>query len=194
VSRHADLESGIRAACDECGFENAEECIDWLDGATLTRAQVETLATHFTIGETYFFREPEVFTIIEQQVLPELIVARRASGDRRLRLWSAGCSTGEEAYTLAIVVTRLLADLKDWHVTILGTDLDSRALRKAAMGVFGDWSFRGVPAAVKERYFQPKGERLYKISPSLRAMVHFNYLNLAETPIPRSSRILRPST
>ena len=184
ASRQADLEFGIHDACRELGFENAEECIDWLAGARLTRSQIETLASRFTIGETYFFREPEVFAIIEREVLPKLIAERRAAGDRRLRLWSAGCASGEEAYTLAIVVTQLLVDLKEWHVTILGTDLNAQFLRKAAAGIFSDWSFRGLPPGVKERCFEPAGLRLHKISPALRRMVHFGYLNLAEDTYP----------
>ena len=168
ASRHADLEVGIRGACRELGFDDPEECIDWLAQATLKQSQVETLASRFTIGETYFFREPEVFEIIERDLLPNLVAERRAAGELRLRLWCAGCASGEEAYTLAIVVKQALADLRDWHVTILGTDINPQFLKKAAAGVFGEWSFRAMPTAAKARYFEPIGPRLHKISPDLR--------------------------
>ncbi len=183
ANRSADLELGIRAACRELGFHSADECVEWLATAVLTRAQIETLATHFTVGETYFFREPDVFATIQQEILPPIIRERRESG-RRLRLWSAGCATGEEAYTLAIVVSRLLPDLQDWHVTILGTDIDARALRKAAAGVFSEWSFRTSTPGIKERYFESDGEHHYEIRPQLKKMVQFSYLNLAENAYP----------
>jgi chemotaxis protein methyltransferase CheR len=71
----------------------------------------------------------------------------------RLRIWSAGCSTGEEAYTIAIMLDRLLRDLKDWNITILATDFNPKFLRKATQGVYTEWSFRDAPSWLREQYF-----------------------------------------
>jgi chemotaxis protein methyltransferase CheR len=181
--RSADLEAGLRAACAEFGFDSAEECVDWLASATLNRAEIETLAGHFTIGETYFFREPDIFAALENIVLPELIQARRAT-DRRLRFWSAGCSTGEEAYTLAIILRRILPDIADWRITILGTDINAHALRKAEAGIYGKWSFRGPRLVMRKLFFHERSEGQFEIDPSVREMVDFQYLNLAEDTYP----------
>lgn len=181
--RWADLERGLIAAAAEFGQPNAEACAAWLLAAPLTRAQIEVLASHLTIGETYFFRDPECFAALEQRVLPELIRSR-AGRQQRLRLWSAGCCSGEEAYSLAIVLTRVLPDLADWEITLLATDINPRALHKAATGVFGEWSFRNAAPGFKERYFQRRDERTYEIRPELRRMVTFSYLNLAHATYP----------
>jgi chemotaxis protein methyltransferase CheR len=183
-SRHGDLERGIAGASREFGFSEVEACVEWLLHTPLRRAQIETLASHLTIGETYFFREPRTFSALEAQVLPELIRQRRAAATRHLRIWSAGCASGEETYSLAITLHQALPDLAEWRLSILGTDINPRALSRAAEGIYGDWSFRATPPWVKERYFEKVDERRYAIAPAIRTMVRFAYLNLAEDTYP----------
>jgi len=96
--RWSDLERGIRSAAQEFGFKDAEPCIDWLVSSPLARNQIEILASHLTVGETYFFREHKSFDILEEHLFPELIRTRRR-GEQSLRIWSAGCCTGEEPYS-----------------------------------------------------------------------------------------------
>src|SRR5205823_3964765 len=105
--RRADLVRGIRTAALEMGFEDIEACIRTLTAEPLSRRQIETLASHLTIGETYFFRDRRAFEALEQMVLPELIRARTGR-EQRLRIWSAGCCTGEEPYSVAILLRKLL--------------------------------------------------------------------------------------
>ena len=181
--RFEDLERGLGAAATEFGYADAESCAAWLLTAPLTRAQIEVLASHLTIGETYFFRDPECFAALEREVLPALIRAR-AGRQKRLRIWSAACCSGEEAYSLAIVLTRVLPDWAEWELTLLATDINPRALHKAAAGVFGEWSFRGAAPGFRERYFRPREERMWEILPELRRMVTFSYLNLAKDTYP----------
>jgi chemotaxis protein methyltransferase CheR len=176
--RWPDLQRGIRAAAREFGYADEEACVRWLMSAPLTKLQIEVLAGNLTVGETYFFREPRTFAALEQQVLPELIRARR-DGERRLRFWSAACCTGEEAYSLAILLRRLLPDWRDWNVTILATDVNPRFLHKAAQGVFGEWSFRDAPAWLRDGYFTKLEAKQYEILPELKRMVTFEHLNLA---------------
>lgn len=181
--RRGNLEEGIRSAAREFGFKDVESCLDWLFSTTLEKAQVEVLASHLTVGETYFFRDRNSFQILEERILPPLIQAR-AAGEKRLRIWSAGCATGEEPYTLAIVLCRLIPDLRDWNITILATDINPRFLEKAARGVYSKWSFRDVPPGIVERYFRSAGGDRQELLPEIRKMVNFAYLNLIRDSYP----------
>ena len=182
-ARWRDLERGIRSAAREFGTPDAESCARWLLSAPLTKNQIEILASELTVGETYFFREQRSFAILGERILPELLRVRQGA-ERRLRIWSAGCCTGEEPYSIAILLDRVLPDPRQWHVTILGTDVNPRFLQKAAQGVFGEWSFRDAPAWLKENYFKPVGAQRFEILPRIKAMVTLAYLNLAEDTYP----------
>ncbi len=181
--RWPDLARGLAAAGHELGFEYPNACVPWLKTRELTNRQIETLASHLTVGETYFFRDPESFRTLEQEILPPLIAKRLASG-RTLRLWSAGCCTGEEAYSLAITCARALPDLRAWNVSILATDINPKFLAKAEAGVYSEWSFRGAPGWLRERHFSPVHDKKLALDPTLKSLVHFGYLNLAEDVYP----------
>jgi chemotaxis protein methyltransferase CheR len=181
--RHLDLQRGFTAAAAEFGFADSARCADWLLSASLTRPQLHTLASHLTVGETYFFRERKTFDALAQRILPEL-VRRRRGREQRLRLWSAACCTGEEPYSLAILVQQLLPDWRDWHVTILATDINPRFLQKAAAGVYGEWSFRESPSWFKERYFTRTRDGRFAVEPHIRNCVSFAPLNLAQDCFP----------
>ncbi|MDD5209180.1 MAG: hypothetical protein PHV36_07320 [Elusimicrobiales bacterium] len=178
-----DLERKTVSAAKEFDFSDPEAFVRWVLASPLTSGQLDTLASHLTIHETYFWREPLVFDALCGRILPELVRAR-AGGEKRLRLWSAGCATGEEPYSLAIALRRVVPDPENWHITILATDISPRVLRKAAAGVYGDWSFRNVPPWLKEKYFLPKEKGRYEVVPEIRKMVTFAYLNLAEDIYP----------
>jgi chemotaxis protein methyltransferase CheR len=179
TERRSDLQRGLAAAATEFGFADAAAFADWLLSAPLTRPQLHTLASHLTIGETYFFRERKAFDALAEHILPELFQRRRGR-EQRLRLWSAACSTGEEPYSLAILVQQLLPDWQDWEVTILATDINERSLQKAIAGVYGEWSFRDSPSEFKERYFTHTSDGRFAIAPRIRNCVRFAPLNLAQ--------------
>jgi chemotaxis protein methyltransferase CheR len=181
--RRGDLERGLAYAASELGFEDARSCAHWLLSSEPTKPQLDTLASHLTIGETYFFRERKAFEALATQVLPALIEKRRGH-EQRLRLWSAACSTGEEAYSLAILVRQVLPDWQNWRVSILGTDINGRSLRKATQGVYGDWSFRDAPPGFRERYFEPTADGRYSVLPEVRRGVRFAQMNLAQDGFP----------
>ena len=107
-----ELERGIAAAAGDLGCADLTDCVQWLVSANLSKEQIGTLACHLTVGETYFFREEPILRAVEQHVLPELIRAR--TPERRLRIWSAGCCSGEEPYSLAILLTRVLPEWREW--------------------------------------------------------------------------------
>jgi chemotaxis protein methyltransferase CheR len=181
--RHLDLERALGSAARDLGHENAVDCARWLLDAEISAQELRTLAEHLTIGETYFFRERPAFNALAMQVLPVLIHRKRAD-DRRLRLWSAACSSGEEAYSLAILLQQVLPDWRDWNLSILATDINASSLRKAETGEYSDWSFRESQPDFRERYFLPVGPKRYRVRPEIREMVTFAELNLAEDRFP----------
>jgi chemotaxis protein methyltransferase CheR len=184
-SRWTDLECMVRSASTELGNADPISFIERLLSSAVTSEQIEVLASHLTIGETYFWREPQVFDALEGSILPELIHSR-GSGEQRLRIWCAGCSTGEEAYSIAIALHRTRPDIDDWNVRILATDINPRMLRKAEAGLYGEWSFRNAPPWLPERFFRLKKDGRREVLPEIWKMVSFAYLNLAEDVYPSS--------
>ncbi len=141
-------------------------------------ALLDDLVAGITVGETYFFREPEQIAVIRSAVIPALLAGRTDSGP--LRVWSAGCATGEEPYTLAII---LREQHLDQPAHIVATDLSRAALAQARRARYSRWSLRGVSSAVTSTYFEQVGDR-FILAPSIRGAVDFRYLNLAEDSYP----------
>jgi chemotaxis protein methyltransferase CheR len=140
---------------------------------------LERFASQFIVPETHFFRVAPQIEALRKIVFPAMRELTRDS--RRLRLWSAGCSTGEEAYTLAMLATETL-NLRDLEVSVLGTDLHAGSLEVARAGVYGEWSFRDTPAVVREQYFEAQflellGNR-WSVGAGVRRMTRFQTLNL----------------
>jgi len=180
-ARWPDMLRGMRAAAAEFGFADVDSCLRSLLASAPDRRQVEVLARHLSVGETYFFRDPALFAALERDVLPSLIAARAAA--RRLRIWSAGSCSGEEAYSVAIVLDRLIPDLDRWNVTILGTDINPAFLAKARKAIYRDWSFRATPPALRRRYFDPSPDG-HRLKERYRKLVSFEYLNLVDDVYP----------
>ena len=143
----------------------------------------DQLVATLTVGETYFFRNTGHFNALRREILPELIEDRRRT-TRRIRIWSAGCATGEEPYSVAILLRQLIPDLESWNILIKATDINRSALRQARRGHYRAWSFRGVDRRVQERYFSLNGNRDYVVDRAVRDMVTFEYLNLVEDSYP----------
>ncbi len=181
--RWRDLERGIASARREFNFADEESCIRWLTSSPLTQNQVEVLAGHLTVGETYFFRHKQSFDVLRDHILPELIAARRGK-EQRLRIWSAGCCTGEEPYSLAILLRQMLPDWEEWNITILATDINPRSLEKASRGEYNQWSFREPGVAIQDRYFTRSARGRFELHEDIREMVVFSYLNLAQDAYP----------
>ncbi len=147
------------------------------------------LAVLLTTTETYFFRDQGQFSLLRNQILPDLIDRKRkqrySSNEVKpsLRLWSAGCSTGEEPYSLAILIKELLPEWETWDILILGTDINLETIAKARQGIYSSWSFRMVDPSLQGRYFQIwKGD--WKIDETIRRMVKFQDGNLVKDPFP----------
>ncbi len=150
-----------------------------LEGAPGSEAEWSALEDEITVGETFFFRFAEQFAALRQTILPALI--RDRADHRTLRIWSAGCSTGAEPYSVAILLHRLLGDrLPDWSITILGTDISEAALSAARTAEYGDWALRSLPEAERCDFVAMPGPHAtrWRLRPAFQRMVRFERRNL----------------
>jgi len=146
------------------------------DGAELT-AMLDAISTNLTS----FFREEEHFRYLARKVLPAAMA--RSGGDRRLRIWSAGCSTGEEPYSIAVTLCENIPDLTSWDAKVLATDLSTKVLARAEKATYPGERIKAVPPQQRSRYFrcvQARPERLYRVEDPARSLVHFARLNLMD--------------
>ncbi|WP_242040497.1 protein-glutamate O-methyltransferase CheR [Coleofasciculus sp. FACHB-1120] len=146
-----------------------------------SQCEWQELAILLTIGESYFFRDKGQFSLLKHQILPRLIAAKRQT--KTLRIWSAGCSTGEEPYSLAILLTQLIPDWENWNLYILGTDINQESINKARQGIYSSWSFRLLDLQLQNCYFEQHRTE-WKINADIQNMVNFKIVNLIKTPFP----------
>jgi chemotaxis protein methyltransferase CheR len=168
--RRHDAEAGIRRVMTKAGIDDVALCRQLLGSQ---RLPLDDFITELTVGETYFFRDPGQFEFIRHELLPQ--IRRRHGHDHAIRAWSAGCASGEEAYSLAILFEQ---EMVDQRFTILATDISRAALARARAASYGSWSLRGDDGMLADRYFRRGGDRLL-LAERFRQKVNFEYLNLA---------------
>ncbi len=183
-SRWQDLERCLGGVAHELGVEDSEGGWERLIEGKPSPREMEIFAHHLTIGETFFFREPAVFDALRSHVLPERLKAIEQAGRRNLRVWSAGCCTGEEPYSIAMLLEDELPDIDSWNLSILATDLNARFLQHAASGMYKKWSFRDESSNPRQRFFQSQPDGRWELIPRIRRRVNFASLNLATDPYP----------
>lgn len=181
--REQELYVKLNKASNDFNFRDPDKFIDWLLKQQLNDAQTKLLAKSLTIGETYFFREKKALDYIQQVHLPELIRQRKGK-NQKLRIWSAGCATGEEPYTLGILLQQTVPDIINWDIRILATDINPTFLTKAKKGVYSQWSFRKLDESFKTSYFTKLDQNNYQIIDPIKRMVKFSHLNLASDNYP----------
>ncbi|MFZ0737700.1 MAG: protein-glutamate O-methyltransferase CheR [Candidatus Acidiferrales bacterium] len=143
-------------------------------------AELRLLLNEITIGETYMFRAPAQLEALRKVILPQLIEARGKSGVKRIRVWSAGCSTGEEPYTLAMFFLEESCRLLDgWSVEIVATDLNDNSIHAAEAGLYGDYAMKNTPEPMRRKYFRPEGSK-FQASDELRERIQFRRLNMKD--------------
>ena len=142
--------------------------------------ELASLAALVTVGETHFFRNKDQWLALEQCVLPWILEEKARAGRQRLRICSAGCSTGEEAYTVSIVLRECLTELAQWSIEIIGTDISPVAIAAARRAIYTENSFREVPQGIRERYFEPVDAGRCRPRADIRQMVRFQELNLLD--------------
>lgn len=181
-SRRGDMEKVIFQLMADLSIEQPADLYKHITEDAQGERAREDLIAQITVGETYFYRNRSQFDVLEKTILPEIIEKRREI--KQIRIWSAGCSSGEEPYSLAILLKKLIPDQKDWRIHILATDINHTALKQAQQGVFKASSFRlETPNGFKEAYFDRVGDVFY-LKPVYREMVSFSYLNLIESNYP----------
>ncbi|EIZ81282.1 CheR-type MCP methyltransferase [Novosphingobium sp. Rr 2-17] len=169
------IERRIGAGMARSGMADATR---YLDIVASNPAEREALINAFTINETYFYREEHQFAALAREILPELIRTRRP-GDL-IRIWSMPCSTGEEAYSIAIWLLENWPLVDAYHIEIVGSDLDTAALEQARAGRYAARALARLPADVVERYFEPQRGHRRKIIDDLRESVRFTPANIVD--------------
>ncbi|RZM81798.1 CheR family methyltransferase [Leptolyngbya iicbica] len=171
--------------------------IDPMGNSVLSSSEWHYLLTQLTVNESYFFRYRNQFQLIAQRLLPELLARKqqqhRATGGNgrpRLRIWSAGCSTGEELYSIAIALAELNFAWAAWDTLLIGTDISMKALTTAQQGLYGNWSFRQTDPTLQQKYFRPQ-RQLFRIREDLHQRVTFQYSNLVQAHDVATSALLQ---
>ncbi len=146
-----------------------------------SKAELRTLKGLLTFNESYFFRDKGQFELLASRILPEIIEQRKR--ERTLRVWSAGCAGGEEPYSIAMLLDKLMRKREDWDIRILGTDIREDLLKAAEKGLYKDWSFRGVDAGTRQKYFTRRDNH-WEIDRKIRDMVGFECFDLTTDECP----------
>lgn len=172
------LESRLARRLAELEIDDYDQYLALLSMGPYQQEEFQEMFNKITINETSFFRNEPQLDVFERQTLPELLESRKAT--KRLRIWSAACSSGEEPYTLAMIVHRTLGlRLMDWRVEIVATDISELVLGIAQSGKYTDYSLRTTSAMIKQRYFKQEGA-FWMLDPSIRSMVSFQVHNLKD--------------
>jgi chemotaxis protein methyltransferase CheR len=177
----------LRLLLDRCGrrmkelkTQNLREYFECLTIKPTRQAELISLLNEITIGETCFFRNQPQLDALRQIVLPKIIEAKSKLPFRRLRIWSAGCSTGEEPYTVSmLLLEEAQRRLKDWTIEILATDLNERSLAHAKNAIYGSYSTRNLQPYYQQKFFAPVGDQL-QVQPFVRSSITFSRLNLSD--------------
>lgn len=177
------LERGLMRRMRAVRAHSYSHYLNYLHRHAESRGELKKLLALLTVGETYFFRYLAQFEALKSTIIPELI--ERNTKTRHLRLWSAGCSTGEEPYSLAILLHEHFPQLADWCIDIIGTDINHRSLKKARSGSYNARALRVMEPAQIKRYFLPEGSG-YRLRPEIASRVQFAHLNLQTDTYPSS--------
>lgn len=180
-NQRASLRARLMGRLASRGLRSFEDYFHDLRFGPDRTEELSSMVTHLTNNETYFYREGPQLEVFAEHVLRQLKERKARSGDRRLRLLSAGCSTGEEAYTLAMIVFDSGQFFWNWDVRVTGLDVDHAALEKARRGLYHHNSFRGVAPDVQARHFSKLGPG-QQVKEVIRRMVEFRQGNLLEPP------------
>lgn len=181
----ASLQKVVTERVSSLNLSGIEEYCQFLeaDNSDL-RQEREILASLLTTGETYFFRDSGQQALLQNRILPELLEHRKA--ERTLRIWSAACSSGEEAYSMAIMLDELMTDQSQWNILILGTDISHSAIKRARQGIYTEWSFRSMSNERRQRYFH-QYKNTWELDEAIRRRVTFKPGDLIADEFPTGS-------
>lgn len=182
------VEARIASLCRKKKYKGPEDFLQRLKNDESGQVRIELL-DQVSTNLTFFFREEAHFDYLAQVILPELAVTKKAKNSKRIRIWSAACSSGEEPYSLAMVITDFFHDLRAWDIKILATDISTKMLAKAQIGEYSKEDVTKTSPQMIQRHFDRIGDRensVYRIKEELRSLVVFRRLNLLEQEYPFS--------
>lgn len=188
VSGIFQLEEKLYLLVDGCGrrmkqlnIRTPREYWELLTASSSRDAELRQLLNELTIGETCMFRSQPQLDALRKVILPEIVGEKLKQVTKRLRIWSAGCSTGEEPYTLAMnMLEEQEGRLKGWSVEIVATDLNDRSVEAAKAGIYGDYALRATPELFKRKYFVSVDDKKLQVRPEVKKLVSFSRLNLQD--------------
>jgi chemotaxis protein methyltransferase CheR len=175
------LADGCGRRMKHLGTTSPRDYWDQLTAQPSRDGELRQLLNEITIGETCLFRSQPQIDALRKVILPEIVAEKTKLITRRLRIWSAGCSTGEESYTLAMsMLEESEGLLKGWTVEIVATDLNDRSIESAKAGIYGDYALRSTTDYFKRKYFSPVDEKKLQVRPEVKKLITFSRLNLQD--------------
>jgi chemotaxis protein methyltransferase CheR len=174
------LEKRLNKRLQQHNLKNFKDYYYFLRYSQHKDQELTEVVDALTTNETYFFREDFQLKTFTQEILPEIRARKEKSGDKRLRIWSAGCSSGEEPYTIAMLLLGM-PEFQDWQIDIIGTDISQRVLQIARKGVYGASSFRTTDLAYQRRYFSEVDGK-HRVADNVKNLVTISHLNLFDAP------------
>jgi chemotaxis protein methyltransferase CheR len=173
------VESRVAKRLEANGLKSHAEYYKFLKSGIKGSEELKKLLNEVTTNETYFFRNPPQLKALENKLLPEVVNTKSKIGFRKLRIWSAGSSSGEEAYTLAMLfLEKRDSLLKDWLIEIVGTDINQEVLAQAKEGTYNSYSVRHTPEYYRKKYFKQESNERFVLSPEVKKLVNFSMVNL----------------
>ncbi len=173
------LESRIVRRMEARSLKDFNDYFKLLKSASNGATELKELLVEITTNETCFFRNTQQLAAFERQFLPEVVEAKQKIGFRKLKIWSAGSSSGEEAYTFAmILLEKRLTLLKDWVIEIVGTDISEKVLAQARDGVYNNYSVRNMPDLYRKKYFKEEAGGRFVLTQDVKKLANFTNLNL----------------
>ncbi|MBD0302861.1 MAG: chemotaxis protein CheR, partial [Tolypothrix sp. T3-bin4] len=184
----ADLSEKIFVRMKALNISFAEDYYQLLESSSQESYQEwQNFVILLTNLESYFFRDKEQFHLLRDRIIPDLI--KRKQHNKTIRICSAGCSTGEEPLSLAILLKELIPYPEQWKLTILGVDINQEALKKAKQGIYTPWSLRSIDPEIMQRYFLHFNNQ-YHLDMQIKQMVKFKYINLVENSFNQENEMI----
>jgi chemotaxis protein methyltransferase CheR len=175
------LADGCGRRMKQLGARTPRDYWDQLTAQPSRDGELRQLLNEITIGETCLFRSQPQLDALRKVILPEIVGEKVKQTTKRLRIWSAGCSTGEESYTLAMnMLEEKERLLQGWTVEILATDLNDRSVETAKAGIYGDYAVRNTTDFYKRKYFVPVDDKKLQVRPEVKKLITFSRLNLQD--------------
>ena len=182
--------SSVDRYCDLCAQGEGRSGASGGGTDSVGQQEWKYLVDYLTVGESYFFRDERQFSLLRRHIFPEIIQQKRQAhlvsrtcSKLSMRVWSAGCSTGEEVYSLAAMLQDLIPDWSSWDIQVIGTDINLDAIEKARTGLYGNWSFRQPNSEFKQQHMTWSRQG-WQVNDGLKKMTRFYGLNLVTDPFP----------